>query len=626
MQRFPPTLPVALLTTLAAAQTPPSGFVIDTVISGSAVAAPMDFCFLPDGRVLIANRAGSVSVWADPSSATVGTVASVESGGERGLLSITADPNFPTNGYIYVYYSHNSDTFMHLDRFTCTGDLSNPSSTNLTFSTASRRVILAAIPDNAFNHNGGACRFGPDGKLYQTIGDDANMCMAQSTTSSLGCLLRMDVSGLPAGGSTTPQTFSSLDPGDNPLSANSDVSQLVIANGLRNPFRMEIDQLTGNVYIGDVGLSTREEYSEYVYPSAGPMPLRNFGWPFREGATTGPSNSCGTPPSGLIEPLADVGSSSWNAVMGGPRYRNQGGRYDFGAAYEGDAFFLDFFAGEVRRLDHNGTSWPASATVWTNGFGAVSALRQGPDGALWFAANTSTSPSSGGSIKRVRPIGPINSVVAVGGDGQIGPSGETLPMPIVARVLDPQNNPLPGGTVNFSIAGAGTLSTTNPVIADGNGEATTMVTASPTSGGGITVTASTPGSPNNATFSLYSRRLTVTPSGSWLILTIANKTDAVPTNVPYLIMVSFPRTPMLPTYFGPVLNPLEPATLVLEDAFGHFPVVTWANTGGIGTPTLTKVYTLVPPGLFTGQRMTFQAVGLDALTGWFKTNEEVKQL
>src|SRR5688572_6643147 len=107
---------LALLLPHAVAQTVPTGFVIDTVIP-SGLSAPLDFCFLPDGRVLIANRAGAVSVYAGGSAVTVGTVPSVESGGERGLLSICADPSFPTNGYIYVYYSSTADAFMHLDRF-----------------------------------------------------------------------------------------------------------------------------------------------------------------------------------------------------------------------------------------------------------------------------------------------------------------------------------------------------------------------------------------------------------------------------------------------------------------------------------------------------------------------------
>ena len=184
---LPHLFAAATLTLTAAAQTVPTGFVIDTLIP-SGLATPNDCCFLPDGRVLVANSAGSVTLFAGGPAVTIGTVPNVESGGERGMLSIAADPGFAQNGQFYVYYSSTLDAFMHLDRFTCTGDLANASSTNLTFAAGSRRPILGALPDNAGNHNGGSARFGPDGMLYLTVGDDAVMCNAQSTTSQAGCL------------------------------------------------------------------------------------------------------------------------------------------------------------------------------------------------------------------------------------------------------------------------------------------------------------------------------------------------------------------------------------------------------------------------------------------------------
>lgn len=622
-----PLTVVAALIAAPRAQTVPTGFVIDSLVT-TGLQAPNDFCFLPDGRVLIANRAGVVNVFVEGNPlATAGTVPSVEVGSERGLLSIEADPDFTTNGYFYVWYSSSTDSFLHLDRFACTGDLANPASTNLTFASGSRRVILTSVPDTAFNHNGGSARFGPDGRLYLTMGDDAISCNAQGTTTSVGCLMRMNVgvAVLGAGPSTVAPTFSALDPGDNPLSANADVSQLLIAHGLRNPFRMEIDQLTGNCYIGDVGLSTREEYTEYVYPASGPLPLRNFGWPWREGLTSG--GGCGgTAPGGLVDPLADA-VSPWDSIMGGPRYRNQGGVYDFGASFEGDAFFLDYFAGEMRRLDHNGTSWAGSAVAWGSGYVGVTALRQAPDGALWFVQHPGTYATSGGSLKRMRPLGPTNSVTAISGGGQIVTAGESFTMPLVARVFDTNNVPLPGGTINFAVSGPGVLTTSNPVIADGNGYAQTSVIANATAGGAITVTASTPGSQTNGTFALFVRKISVTAAGSLLIVSVTNATTAVPAQVPMIVMMSFPHTPLLPTFFGTVFaNPYASSTLVLMDSFSHFPVAGWPETGSspnYGTPGLSKIYT-VPAGLLTGYKMTFQAVGFDPVTGWFRTNAEVK--
>ncbi len=617
-------LPTLLAT--AATQNVPAGFTIDTLVS-SGLSTPNDCCFLPDGRCLIANSGGTVMLYAGTSATAinVGTVPNVESGGERGLLSIAADPAFATNGHVYVYYSHTGDSFMHLDRFTCTGDLANPASTNLQFAAASRHVILGALPDNAGNHNGGSARFGPDGMLYLTVGDDANACNAQSLTSQVGCLLRLDVSALPAGGNTTLPPFSAIDPGTNPNSAATDFTQLVIAHGLRNPFRMEIDPVTGNLYIGDVGAGAMEEYSEYVYPSVGNVPLVNFGWPWREGNQTG-FGCGGSQPPGLVDPIAAVShAAGWASVMGGARYRNLSAPNDFGAGYEGDTFFLDYFAGELRRLVNVGGTWQPAPPVtgqpnainWGTGFNNVTSLRLGPDGALWFTQHNDT-------LKRVRPLGPVPSVTAISGAGQRVPAGEPFPQPLVVRVLDPQGTPLPGGLVNFTVSGGATLSTTNPVTADGQGFAQTTATAT-TIGGPVTVSATTPGGIAPATFGLFGRRLSTTVAGSLLVLSATNQTSAQPPQVPYIVMLSFPGSPMLPTIVGPLcIDPTYALAVVIEDGVGAFNFVSFSGQGGVGSPSLVRLYT-VPPGLLTGQLMRFQAVGFDSITGWFRTNCETRQ-
>lgn len=618
-------LAVASLCAAALAQTVPTGFVVDNLVT-SGLTTPNDCCFLPDGRCLIANSGGGVSIYAGTSQAAVavGTVPAVSSGGEQGLLSIAADPAFATNGFVYVYYTSSATAFVHVDRFTCTGDLANPSSTNVTFAASSRTAILGAMPDNAGNHNGGSLRFGPDGKLWITVGDDANACLAQSLTSQAGCLLRLDVSGLPALPSLVLPAFSALDPGNNPNSAATDFSQLVVARGLRNPFRAEIDPVTGNVYIGDVGAGAVEEYSEYVY-NPGALTLVNFGWPWREGAQGG-SGCGGSQPAGLVDPIGAVShGSGWAAVMGGARYRNLGQQYDFGAAYEGNAFFLDYYAGELRRLVQNAGVWSAAPSVpgqpnansWGTGFNSTTSLRLGPDGALWFTQHP-------GSLKRVRLLGPVPSITAISGSAQRVPAGEPFAQPLVVRVFDPQGNPLPGGAVNFTVSGGASLSTTNPVIANAQGFAQTTATSTAV-GGGVTVTASTPGAITNAQFALFGRKITATPAAQFLVLSISNQTSAIPASVPYVVMLSFPGSPTLPTILGNLcIDPGYALALVIEDGTGIFGGVSFSGTGGVGTPSLTKLYT-VPAGLFTGQLMRFQAIGFDAVDGWFRTNCEQRQ-
>lgn len=378
----------ALLTCAADAQSTPSGFVVDQLWSSMPPLAT-DLGFLPDGRALIASSIGDITLYANGNSATLGNIPNVQFGGEAGLLSVTSDPQFAQNGYIYVYYNSTTGSTLHVDRFTCVGDRSNPNSLSLTLDLASRHPVLDTLTDNWPEHNGGSLRFGPDGMLYATTGDDLDPCATQDPNSTLGCVVRMDVSGLPAGGSTNAPSYAALDPGDNPMSANSGFTQLVIAHGLRNPFRMEIDPVTGSLYIGDVGSDTRDEISEYVISSSA-MTLVNFGWPWREGDVAG--NGCvGSQPTGLAGPIAVLPvSPTGSSIIAGPVYRNLGGVHDYGAAYEGNAFYTDLFTGDIFRLTYaNGWNVAApvagqpSPGVWADGFGRAVALRQGPDGALW---------------------------------------------------------------------------------------------------------------------------------------------------------------------------------------------------------------------------------------------------
>ncbi|HEU4419134.1 MAG TPA: PQQ-dependent sugar dehydrogenase [Planctomycetota bacterium] len=605
------------------AQSVPTGFVVDTLVP-TGLPTPHDLCFLPDGRCLLAHKAGEVVVHAAAATATVGVVPNVETSYERGLLSLAADPKFASNGHVYVFYTHSGDAFLHVDRFTCTGSLADPNSTNLQFAATSRRVVLGTLVDQSEHHNGGALRFGPDGMLYLACGDDNVACQAQSIASLAGWLLRFEVGRLPPGGSTTLPAFDTLDPGDNPLSGNGDHTQLMLGHGLRNPWRLELDPLTGDVFVGDVGEFAQEEISLYARPAVGALPLCNFGWPWFEGTAPGPG--CGTAaPPGLVGPIATVPNGPWASLLVGPRYRNLGGTMAFGTGYEGQLFFADYFAGDIRRLSFNGVWGPApavpgqpTATEWATGFSGITSLRQGPDGALYCTRHP-------GMLQRVRPLGANNGITAVSGSGQRVAAGESFPLPLRARVVGPTGSPLANAAVTFTVTGPGVLTSGNPALTDAQGFASVTLAAPASAQGAITVTATTAGAPTSAPFGVFARRLTASAPPSLLVLTMTNETDAVPPVVPYFVLMSFPGSPPLPTPWGTLcVHPLYPLALVLEDAFGLFGGVSFSGTGGLGNPGFTLVYPL-PPGLLAGQLMSFQAVGFDLLTGLFVSNCEQVQ-
>src|SRR5262249_41092159 len=140
-------------------------------------------------------------------------------------------------------------------RYTVAGDLSNPNSTNLTISSASKVLLINQIPDNAANHNGGTLRFGVDKTLYLSIGDDADSCAAQDLTQLKGKILRIKVDA-----SIMPLDLATMVPSNSPFAGSQNVNtRLIWAYGLRNPFRFSVDPLTGILFIGDVGNAQREE-------------------------------------------------------------------------------------------------------------------------------------------------------------------------------------------------------------------------------------------------------------------------------------------------------------------------------------------------------------------------------
>lgn len=618
-------LALGAVSCLALGQTAPTGFTVDLLLQ-SGLTNPIDFAFLPDGRALIAGKTGVLHLYANNSVVTIGTVPNVETTGlvEKGMLSVEVDPMFVNNGYVYVWYCSTQDSFMHLDRFELLGNRNSPTATNLTLSLASRRTVLDAVPDYAPHHNGGTLRFGPDGMLYLTIGDDDIGCDAQVPAEPRGKLLRMNVAGLAAGGSLVAPSFSALDPGNNPLSSGTDFRQLVIGVGLRNPFRMHIDQVTGDIYVGDVGGDLVEEIDEYRY-APGTLPLRNYGWPWYEGASVRAAGcSTSSQPVSEMAVASAPHAAGWNALILGPRYRNQGGIYDFGPSYEDSIFAADYYGGVVRRFVPNGSVWAMSAPVpgqpgpanWGEQYHAVTAMRIGPDGAIYATHDVGWWA---GLFTRTRPTAPVPVVAAVSGGGQIVAAREPFPQPLRVRVATPTGAPLAGVPVTFTLTGPAVSSVSAPVLSDAQGYAQIDVQAA-NAGGAVTVSATAPNASGTPTFSLFVRKITATPSPTVAVVDIVNSTAATPALVPYVIMAGLPGAQPWASPIGTFCSdPASPLTIILEDGLGVRGGITLSGQGGIGNPSLTRVYQLVP-GLLNGLRLQFQAVGWDAQTGLFLTD------
>jgi glucose/arabinose dehydrogenase len=405
----------------------------DQLVVGN-LSQPSSFAFLPDGRILVVEqKTARVRLVVAGAADTTLTIPDVNiSGNERGLLGIAVDPDWPVRPHIYFYFDQTPSIKNYIVMYTASGDLSNPASSNLTL--GNRYNIITDIPDAANNHNGGTLRFGPDKKLYASLGEDADACGAQDSTTFKGVILRLDVSQLPQGGSGPPAK-SLITPIDNPFTGGNANAALVWAFGLRNPFRFHIDPQNGRLMIADVGQNSWEEVDQC-------LGAENFGWPNYEGPdeliTTCPVQSAYTPPVAWYDRTVFAGSA---AVISATLYRPMpGGIYNFPAEYHGNYFYAEYYQGFIRRItDYTGTWLPAAAvpgqpnaTDWGTAIANVSDYLVGPDGGLYYCKQFSAA-----SIRRI---------VYTANQGGVGDGGGNRP-----PILSVSPNPFAPGHGNARI-------------------------------------------------------------------------------------------------------------------------------------------------------------------------------
>ncbi|MER2999279.1 PQQ-dependent sugar dehydrogenase [Pontibacter populi] len=314
----------------------PEGFVEEPV--GGEWNMAVGLKFSKDGKkMFVWEKAGKVWVVENGERAAnplIDITDEVGDWGDHGLLGFELDPNFDTNGFIYLLYvvdrnhlmnsgksgydpsniSQNEATIGRVTRYTAS--LSNGT---LTVNTGSRKILLGAtvstgIPITYISHGVGSLVFGEDGSLLVSAGDgatangvdygyfpndpkndtfvpqaladgiisskeDVGAFRSQQIQSYNGKILRID----PATGNGLPS---------NPFydaSKPNSVESKVWALGLRNPFRFTVKPGTGSstspgiLYVGDVGWMDWEEIS--VVDKGG----MNLGWPMFEGLMAQPS-------------------------------------------------------------------------------------------------------------------------------------------------------------------------------------------------------------------------------------------------------------------------------------------------------------------------------------------------
>ncbi len=160
---------------------PPNFAAVPNVeIFASGLDTPWAIAFAPDGRIFINERAGRIRVIKDGKLlAEPWMTLDVNETGEAGLLGLALDPQFAKNRYVYVAYTDRSpegglrNRLVRLREDPATGK------------GVMDRVLIDNVPANT-THDGGRVKFGPDGKLYWTMGDAGNMPSAQDLKTLSG--------------------------------------------------------------------------------------------------------------------------------------------------------------------------------------------------------------------------------------------------------------------------------------------------------------------------------------------------------------------------------------------------------------------------------------------------------
>ena len=258
-----------------------------------------------------------------------------QTGSETGLLGLAFHPNYRNNGYFYVNYT---STLGGQLRSIIARYQVSPTNPDSALKNSEQGLIIVDQPFQ--NHNGGNLLFGLDGYLYASFGDGGSagdpQNNAQNRSTLLGKILRINVDSAASG-------LNYSIPPTNPFYGNvRGFREEIYAYGLRNPWKMSFEPLTGKLWAADVGQDTWEEID--IIESGG-----NYGWRIMEG------NSCYNPPSGcdttgLTKPIWTYNHSNGDAsITGGYVYR--GSRI---APLVGKYVYGDYMSGRIWALTYDG--------------------------------------------------------------------------------------------------------------------------------------------------------------------------------------------------------------------------------------------------------------------------------
>ena len=383
---------------------------------------PWDMAFLPDNTMFFTEKCKGLSVRLPSGSVNKLLGVGGSKGypevkndlfcdGQAGVQGVAIDPEFSKNRYVYLFSSSKGSNRTYggynniVMRMKVNSSLNAISDVVEIINDLGYKPLKSNHPFGGPGaHNGGRLRFGPDGFLYATIGDNHNGPGPQSPTEMRGKLLRVDRDGKAAPGNNPPAGF----------------DKRVFAYGFRNPQGIAFRPGSGDVYLSENGPWHSDEVTKVVNGG-------NGGWDPRDnvnGRGDCPDRYCGYSPNQMgalppkdraaFMPMTDLKAypnalkPAWNnnglsqgmcgsVWLEGKQWKQWEGRLAVGYAGIGIHGTATGNRVDILDISKDGLSSTREELLWPTFAGRFRHVSLGPDGALYVADESS------GNIYRVTP-------------------------------------------------------------------------------------------------------------------------------------------------------------------------------------------------------------------------------
>jgi aldose sugar dehydrogenase len=355
---------------------PPAGPARATVLN-STLASPWGMAFLPDGRILVTQKGGSIVILSAngaTKSNPLANVPAVVSSGQGGLLDVVIDPDFSTPGSEWVYFSYSeagtggSGTAVNRGRL----DVAN----NRLIDVPATPIFRQLPKVGGSGHFGSRLVFRADKTLFVTLGERQLESPAQDLTGHLGKVVRINRDGsVPAGNPN-------LGAGARPE---------IWSYGHRNPQGAALHPGTGELWELEHGPFGGDELNIARAGNNHGWPLRSYGCSYADGGNNVPNCRIGggTHAPSYVEPVSHWPGAS--APVPSPSIAPSGLTFYTGSGFpewQGNLFFGALAGTALWRVALNGNAEASRERLFASLGERIRCVRQGPDGWLYFLTDS----------------------------------------------------------------------------------------------------------------------------------------------------------------------------------------------------------------------------------------------